>query len=822
MRSAAGRVARSLVVGLAALVLVGALLGAVGPSLAAGSAGHSGAPVRAPSAVAASPTPAAQAQTATGITIGIVYTPGLTFPGNVTFWTNISKGAISNATTFVWVTVNGTGTGPARVSLNATVNAHKIVSFTNNGILYENYTWLALVTSTTLACAVASCASLIGASPSGSITFNVTVKENGASEGGGWATSSYAWTQTMVSTFVTVGFSTPKTNLTSGQPYTYDQALPFAITFWTNTSYVLPSNSTLFVNLTVTLNTVHLVKVINLSAPPSALNTTNSLGYSSFFLFNGKIAGAPWDNVSWSLVLNYTSLGFANQGQLAGYFGTGGTLNLTPSVTAEGASAGGINAAPQAPFVESMMSGTTLIYGGTTDQPVAYQPLPYTETGWVNLSWVSPNYKANGNTTVTGFLQLFGATLLKTFSANDSVNTVNAYNVSLLPYKNGSTRLGVTYTNYTWSVEILSADLGASPYGDLLTLSLNLTVVGVPVDGVTNYLSVPDLFVAPTAFVEHPTVVTVTASTATPITGFINVPYNLNFTIAVTNGTILASVTSVSVSVVDPSLPVGPAAIGTYPVAVTDNQTKYTYPITAASTVCTTTALYDGFGLPVCDFTVPTDDFYFTITVVENGIGAPTNGSVATNSVNVGPAFFISSPAKIALLAPSGTTLSIGNVTFVTLYSGQYVSGATVTVFLGATTVFSAAMTQLTPGVPAISTWPATAAGTYNLSVKLVVTSGPAIYINKTLTMVQSGVTETTSTYHNVTLLGTLSPAVAGTLLLVVGLLVGMIVALLAGRMVWGAPRAPPPTPWSPTAPEKPEGEAPAGPTEGPSTPPPS
>jgi hypothetical protein len=808
-------------------VLFGALFGAVGPSFAAGVFGHSAAPAKAPSAAGPSLTPAAQGQDATGITIGVVYTPGVIFPGNVTFWTNISKGAISDTTTWAWVAVNGTGTGPLVATLNGTVNTAKVVSFTNNGILYENYTWVALVDQTTLTCTDASCSTLIGATGFGHITFTINVKENGASEGGGWATASDAWWQPMQSTFPTVAFTTPATNLSSGAAWRTIQALPLAITFTVNASYLVPSNLTTFVTLTVDFKGTPVPgSPLNLSR---FVNSTNAKGYSSSMIFNGTIGGVPYGEVAYSLVLNYTSLGYTSQALMATALGQGGTLTMTPSLTLKGAGAGGINTPVTVVFVETLTSGTTLIYGTTTDAPIPYQVTPYTETGWVNLSWVNAVWKTNGNTTVKGFFQVWGATLLSTLSVNNSVNTTNAAQVSLTPLKNGTTSLGIQFTNYSWSVVLTTADLGASPYGDAINMSLNLTIAGLTPGGVTEYLHVPALF-KPGPFVEHPTVVTVTPSKATPITGFIKVPYNLNFTIAVTNGTITAANTVVTVTVMDPSLPYGPAAISASTVmAVADSQTAYTYPITSSTTTCTTPALYDGTGAPVCVFSAPTDPFYFTISVTENGIGAPTNGSVASYSVNVGPAFFVTISPSLTLLAPRGfpgpTTLSTGNVTFTTLYSGQFISSVTLTVTSGTVTVFTALMTQVVAGVPVTAVWPATVPGVYSLSIKLLRTSGPPIYTNETLNLIQSGgglVHQNSTSWHNVTLLGSLAPAVAGTILLVVGLLVGMIVALLAGRMVWGGAKKEPPQAWTPAAPEKGEGEGTAGPPGTSGGPPPS
>jgi len=54
-----------------------------------------------------------------------------------------------------------------------------------------------------------------------------------------------------------------------------------------------------------------------------------------------------------------------------------------------------------------------------------------------------------------------------------------------------------------------------------------------------------------------------------------------------------------------------------------------------------------------------------------------------------------------------------------------------------------------------------------------------------------------TTNWHNASLLGGLSPGVASALLLVVGLIIGMIVALALGRMMWGGGKPASAQPWS-------------------------
>jgi hypothetical protein len=784
MHRVAGWNYRTLVLGLSVVVLAGLVLGAAGIGTVAGAVGHSAGTGSASSPARASPTPAAQNVSTTSITIGIVSAPGPTFPTNVTFYTNITTGVISNTSS--WVAVIASGPTETLVATgNGTVNSHGISTFVANGVTYANYTWVVYLTESTLTCTDASCSDLIDGAIN-AITFTVWASENGASAGGGWASNTYGWSQDMQSTYSWAFFGSPQTSLDTYTAAPYFQPVNISVEFAVNTSYLFLSNATFDVNLWVGfVGTTSFATNLSLN---DTLNTTNTYGGASSILFNGTVNGVLWSNVSYSLLLDYTALGFASFAALSAALGTGGTLALVPWVNALGASSGGINAGvgDTGAGLSVMETGTTLLNGGTTDAPIPFQPLPYTQTGWLNLSFVDPDYATTGNATVTGFFQLYDTNFplalpIATYSLNNSVNTTDPDGVSLIPMMNGTTATGTPFINYTWSLTIAAADLDSSYYGDPIALLVNVSADGTSVGGVVNLVSGVFVF-PPTPLAQHPT--TVSAVFTTAVTGYIDVSsgaYDLNWTIT-TNGPITPTQTFLSLAIIDATLP---APISWVNLTAAPGQTSYTVPLTASMfSTCT--------NAPICPYTAPTDDFYFAVSVFEDGIGAPTNGSFATTTVSIGPAFFIGTDATILLIAPQGIapTLYIGNVTFATLYSGQYISGANLTVFSSSgVVVFTALMTQLTPGVPATAVWPATSPGVYTVVVEMTRTSGGPVYANSTLTLQNptSGlVYQNSSTYHNVTLLGSLSPAVAGTILLLVGLIVGMIVALLVGRMMWG------------------------------------
>jgi hypothetical protein len=790
MRRVAGLNYRTLTLGVAIVVLAGLVLGSVGIGAAvAGAVNHAPASHSTPAASHASPTLANQGQATTTIQIGLVYTPGETFPGNVTFWTNITYGVISNSTTFVSVIANGSTDHFVSATGNGTVNSHGVTTFTGNGIPYANYTWTVIVGQTqfTPNCANPQCQDVIGPSGAGTVNFTILVLEKGTSGGGGTAVNSYSWGQWMVGTQFTAGFLSPSTNDATMSTFTMFNPMNMSISFWLNTSQIALSNATQKVFLETWLNGV---------AAPTAFMTFNGTlnytlstpgGQSGAITAAGTAATGNWSNVTYSATLNAASLGYASWAAFVTALGTGASLNLVVGAIVTGIDAVG---ATGTAFNLTSFTGTTYASGGTFVQPGPYQPLPYTASGWLNLTYVAPDWATNGNASYSAFFELWdGKTNLQTWSANNSVNATNVDGVLFAHVSNGTTALGGTWTNYTWSITIAPGNVAGSSYGDALNLTVSVTVNGMagalPHNTVANATAV-----SLATFVQFPTTVSTTFTT-TGVTGYIDVssaPFLLNWTIAVTNGAITPTATSVELQVVDATIPY---PIMNYTIAVAPGQTAFSFPLTASTfTSCNT---------QVCGETAPTDDFYFTVIATENGVGGPTNGSVASSSLSIGPAFFIATPATITLLSPSGAspTLPSGNITFATLYLGNFVSGANLSVFSGNVVVFTAGMTQLTPGVPATAVWDATAPGTYNVVVTMSRTSGGPVFANQTLTITSSTgslVYQNSSTYHNVTLLGSLSPAVAGTILLLVGLIVGMIVALLVGRMMWGGskPQEPP------------------------------
>jgi hypothetical protein len=159
---------------------------------------------------------------------------------------------------------------------------------------------------------------------------------------------------------------------------------------------------------------------------------------------------------------------------------------------------------------------------------------------------------------------------------------------------------------------------------------------------------------------------------------------------------------------------------------------------------------------------------------------------------------------QIAAPLNTSTGLVVGsNVTISVGYLGSHITNAVVTV-----TNQSSSNVVYTQGVyvPGTSphavavTWVPGAAGSYTVALTLSTAYAPAVVVQVTNVVVHAvGAAQVTTieTWHNTSILGGLSPGAAAAVLLVVGLVIGMIVALALGRMMWGTGKSSPAQPWS-------------------------
>jgi hypothetical protein len=784
---AIGLVAVFLVAGMVGGGLLGALHmpGQTAKSSPVGSAGKNAAPL-----TAAARTYLTTIDLQFNTTGGAPAFPSDTWvPYTFSFYANVTYGSIDNTNTKAWVVVYDEASSSvlATYTLNGTITAANVVKNYNNGVWFENYTWFSTLDKTTLGCATASCADLI---PATNDLFAITVymTENGASMGGGPASTSVMSETNLVSTFASAGFLSPASFLVP---------IPAAVEFYTNISWGYTYNASIAVSLEASIPALALD--LNFSFD-GIVNATNSNGFSSVSGFNGTAGGVPYSYTTWMMTLNNTTIGC-----LAGS-SPGCNLTLTDGVLADlniwvdvkAADAGGLaDTGTQLASYAEVALGSTLINAGAFGAPLAYQPLPYTATGWLNESWVSPLATA-GNASVKGGYVLIWDTVTDTYlgslSLNNSVNTTNANGVSLMVVFNG-TVAGVPYVNFTWSwsLDAVAGSLGANvPYDDLLLL----------VDAYANGngsggwdVSTGLMPAVEATFVEYPT--TVSAAFTSTFSAYMPLPIVVNFTIAVGNAPITAATTSIVVDVTDLSLatshhPTG-ALITSTTITPADNQTAYTFTVDSSTLACNTAS---------CS-TLPADSYGVYVYLAVDGTSLPTNGSVATDRISAS-FFLLTTPLSASLVSPaSGASVPVGNVTVSVAYLGSYVAGAVLNIYSSTgSLVFSKSMIELIPGVPVNGTWFVGQGGVYPYSIVMTTTylvhNSVTHYFNGTISVISKGGTvyQNSTSYSNQSAISGLSGAAAGTLLLVIGLIIGMIVALVLARAVMGRPATAPPQPW--------------------------
>jgi hypothetical protein len=281
-------------------------------------------------------------------------------------------------------------------------------------------------------------------------------------------------------------------------------------------------------------------------------------------------------------------------------------------------------------------------------------------------------------------------------------------------------------------------------------------------------------------------------------------PLTVTFNISVANGSIGPATTNVTLNVRDLTggcatffnligLPPCPTVINDS-LKVTSGQTSYSMTVNysvlnAAHYADATKGLF------------PADEYQFITWVNENNSIANVTAGFEANTFLV-----FQTPSGVFASPVPGSSISTGNVTFVVTYGGDFITAAQLVVenatkqvvYLQA--VFAVGQGSRTVGAP--TPWLAATPGVYTAIVNVTTPYG-SFLITQAYTVVPAGQTiyVNHTAYHNVSLLGGLSPGIAGMLLLVVGLIVGLVVALVLGRMMWGQPAQPAaPQPWSPSS----------------------
>lgn len=200
---------------------------------------------------------------------------------------------------------------------------------------------------------------------------------------------------------------------------------------------------------------------------------------------------------------------------------------------------------------------------------------------------------------------------------------------------------------------------------------------------------------------------------------------------------------------------------------------------------------------------LPTGQYLVTVWLTATNSVMP--GSSTWTGVTIGRSqhtYFIINPMQGTFLSPdNGSSLPVGNVTFTVQYSGDFLNGANLTVYSGTTPVFVTGVFASGTGPrTTVVNWPSSGAGTFTAVLTLTTPASSGTFSEEFTVVATNNLVYVNHTaWQNSSLIPGLDPAVGGTILLVVGLIVGMIVALFLGRMMWGGARSPAaPQQWTP------------------------
>jgi hypothetical protein len=296
-----------------------------------------------------------------------------------------------------------------------------------------------------------------------------------------------------------------------------------------------------------------------------------------------------------------------------------------------------------------------------------------------------------------------------------------------------------------------------------------------------------------------PTAVSVTETSVLPTyTELPTVGAAVNFTIVVASGTISTNNLTLWANITDAiSFAVcGSINLDSLVVNTSSNTASYSFALSTG-----TLPAESALATACPDILV--DPVLIVVGATLNGTGAPYNAQVASSDSN---ATGTTASTSLVFILPTGS-LNFAIVTtapytynFTATFSGQYVGRVQLTVYSATvvngnhTVIFSANFVQ-TP----YAVWYQPKAGTYPYTLAVL-----APYANQTSSGVLALTSSTpvytnTTTWHNTTAFGGLSPAVGGTILLLVGLIIGMLVVLLLGAAIFGGRSQTPPQAWEST-----------------------
>ena len=128
-------------------------------------------------------------------------------------------------------------------------------------------------------------------------------------------------------------------------------------------------------------------------------------------------------------------------------------------------------------------------------------------------------------------------------------------------------------------------------------------------------------------------------------------------------------------------------------------------------------------------------------------------------------------------------------------FSGQYIGRVALTIYSpSGTIIYTADLFS-----PKFTTWYQPKAGNYPYQMQVLAPYGNSTSVGVIALTAATPIYNNATTWHNSSSFGGLSPAVGGTILLVVGLIIGIIVALMLGAALFRRRETPPAQPWEST-----------------------
>jgi len=401
-----------------------------------------------------------------------------------------------------------------------------------------------------------------------------------------------------------------------------------------------------------------------------------------------------------------------------------------------------------------------------------------------------------------------------------AVFTIPAPTIALSPASGVSgTQVTVTGTGFTRLVTIATFTFNAS------TPALQ-TCVGAAVNGSGDWScafvvpsSLPGPYnvsaVASDGVPDNSTVVFAVPSTSvtvylnTPVSTYTVLPYIIALNITAVNAPILTTntwlwlnitdyVTSAVCTSTNISAMITDAVL---PGSGLSASEAVTFPLTTAYFVNYSTAC-PNLGI---------DPAYIDITATVNG---GPNGVAAASAVQFGiynvllPPGWGVTPVTSIIFTPVTGVLQVSEVagqvytySMYADYSGQYSGKIQLSIFntAGTAVIFSSNL-RWNGTTPRTVTWTQSTPGSYPYTLGVYTTYGVYNFSGSIAVLPATNVYTNTTSWVNSTFIPGLSAGAAGSILLVVGLIVGMLVAIVVGRLVWGSPKPAPAQPWTPKA----------------------